>query len=521
MLKQTQTLKLTQRLIPKILLRQSVLAIPTLQLDNVIKKELEMNPMLEEGSESEPDEKEETPSLDSELENPVSENEPAVHDGENVSTSEVSELNDIAPENNGNDTESKIEEEYNWEEYFENEAEEYKSYDYSNNEDNEWKNNDTVGIDNNNLTENLSLQLHLSEINGRDAFIGEEIIGCLNDDGYLTDDPEDILKDLDERKIGTEFENEDFTLSDIDEALKSIQEKLDPPGIAARNLVECLVIQVRRSDRDEDLKKNCIRVLTDYFEDLRLKRYENISKNLEISMDEVARIFDFISKLNPKPGQMESSEKDSYIIPDIIIKKTEEGFEVYLNERYTPSIRINRSYRNLYMNNRKSLDKNTKEFIMNNFNRAKWFIDAIYSRRETMLKVMHAILNKQMYFFENMGEGLKPLTEKEIAEDINMDISTISRTVRGKYVETDFGIYELRSFFTNSIVGEDGEDVSTRVVKSKLKEIIESEDGSNPYTDDELAKKMTEAGYKIARRTVAKYREALGISKAKLRRKIQ
>jgi RNA polymerase sigma-54 factor len=523
MLRQTQSLKLTQKLIPKILLRQSVLAIPTIQLENAIKKELEMNPMLEEGSESEPEDLQESPTLDAELESPTPVESDSAQENLAKESKDVSELDDIVPENNGDEKETKIEEEYNWEEYFENEAEEYNSYNNNaSGEDNEWMGSDNIRVDNSSLSESLSLQLHLSELNEKMTFIGEEIIGCLNDEGYLMDDLEDIQKDLDEKKLGTKFENDEFTVEEISETLKSLQDKLDPPGIAARNLVECLVIQVRRSNKNENLKENCIKVLTDYFEDLRLKRYENISKNLEISMDDVAQIFEFLSKLNPRPGSVEiTSESESYIVPDIIIRKVEEGFDVFLNERYTPSIRINRSYKNLYMNKRKSLDKQTKEFITNNFNRAKWFIDAINSRRETMMKVMYAILEKQKPFFENMGEGLRPMTEKEIAEDIKMDISTISRTVRGKYVETEFGIYELRALFTNFITGEDGEDISTKEVKKKLKAIIENEDGSNPYTDDELAKKMSEIGNGIARRTVAKYREAMNIPKAKLRRKIQ
>ncbi|MBC8486752.1 MAG: RNA polymerase sigma-54 factor, partial [Bacteroidetes bacterium] len=202
------------------------------------------------------------------------------------------------------------------------------------------------------------------------------------------------------------------------------------------------------------------------------------------------------------------------------VTKENGEYKIELNDRNIPSLRLNKTYKKLLSRDKKKLAEDTKDFITNNFERAKWFLEAIKSRRETMLKVMNSILRRQIEFFDNLGEGLKPMYEKDVAEDINMDISTVSRTVRGKYVQTDFGIYELKYFFSNYMKNDEGDDISTKEIKIKLKEIIDNEDTSKPFTDDQLAVEMKKIGYKIARRTIAKYRESLKIPKARLRRKI-
>ncbi len=511
MLRQTQTQKLSQKLIPKIVLNQNILAIPTLALDNVVKRELELNPMLEEESEFEQEESEQTPSLDDEKVDLLKDSEKADEESKNE------DFDDISYDSEQDSLEKKINDEYDWDEYFQNESEDYKSYDRDTNFTYDRNN---ISEDNKSLTERLLLQLHLSEIDEKLRFIGEEIIGYLNDEGYFTDDPQDILQDLIVKKRDTKFENTEFVVEDVNSALAFVQYNLDPPGIAARNLKECLLIQVDKSDKKPRLKDLAKAVIINHFDALKLKKYEIIAKELNVDLVTVKEIFQFIHKLDPKPGLSEESSPGNYIVPDLIVKKLDNNFEVFLNEKFTPNIRINRAYKNLYTNDKKSLDKSTKEYIVNNFNRAKWFIDAINSRRETMLKVMRAIIERQKEFFENDGEGLKPVFEKDVAEDIKMDTSTVSRTVRGKYVQTDFGIYELRSFFTTPLSTNNGVDVSNKEVKIKLKELIDNEDKNKPLTDDELASRMRQLGFRIARRTVAKYREAINIPVAKLRREI-
>ncbi len=505
MLIQSLSQKLSQKLLPKLILNQNILAIPTLALDNIIKKELEENPMLEEGSEAE-DENTETQVQD---ENSLRESD-AIADtasAENLSSNNETTESPEAKEDN----------EFDWDEYFETESDEQKPYEQG---DREKFNSDFSADSSSSVKDSLMLQLHLSPLPEKLIIIGEEIIWSLNDDGLFCDEPADILKDLESKKEDTRFSQEKFTLEELNETLEYIKNKFDPPGIAARNLAECLLIQVKRSSADSVLKELTCKVISNHLDDLKQRRYEKISGELGINLGKVKEIFELIQKLDPRPGADEASS-NSYIYPDLVVKKTDDDrYEVYLNDKFIPALRINKSYRELYSNRKKSLDRETKDYILNNFNRAKWFIDAIYSRRDTLLKIMEAILKRQREYFDDNENGLKPMYEKEIAEDIKMDTSTVSRAVRGKYVQTDFGIFELRSFFTTSLATNDGRDVSNTEAKNKLKQIIDSENKSRPLTDDELAVKMNQIGFKIARRTVAKYRESINIPVAKLRRLI-
>lgn len=491
MISQSQNLKLSQKLFPKVILNQSILAIPTLALEQMIKKELEENVLLEEEASDEI--KEEGP--DDELKK----EEEAKKDDEDAS-------------------ENTKEDELDWDDYFNKEEMDYDPAEHS-------SKGTATEYDNGNiqaasfLNESLMLQLHLIGLPPKKAFIGEEIVGSLNDEGYLTTDIIDLIRDMDELKQETEFKDEFFSILEVEEVLKEIQTSLEPAGIAARNLQECLSIQIDRIAIDSFIKKNALRVINEFFEELRLKNYEKLAKELNTSLEKIKKIFEVIHKLNPKPGQTESGAAESYIYPDMIVSKVNDNYEIYLNEKNVPSLRINKSYREMYQSGDK-IDKDTKEFLSNNFNRAKWFLDAINSRRQTLLKVMNSILERQYVFFNNEGVGLRPMIEKDVAEDIQMDVSTVSRAVKGKYVQTDFGIYSLKSFFSNALVNEDGYDVSAKEAKDKLKFIIDNEDKKDPFTDDALVKEMTNAGYKIARRTVTKYREGMGIAKARLRRSI-
>jgi len=237
-------------------------------------------------------------------------------------------------------------------------------------------------------------------------------------------------------------------------------------------------------------------------------------------MQKVKEIFDFIHNLNPKPGYDDEVSRNDYIIPDLIIKKIDDDYDIVLNEKYSPAIRISKTYRDLYTAKKSKLDDETREYLMHNFNKARWFIDAINSRRETLVKIMRAIINRQRYYFDNNDSGLKPMFEKEIAEEIMMDSSTISRAVRGKYVQTDSGIHELRSFFTTPVSKSEGGDVSISEAKITLKMLIDKENKIKPLSDKDLAEEMKKLGFNIARRTISKYRESLNIPMAKQRREI-
>lgn len=493
MLNQNLSQKLSQKLLPKIVLNQNILAIPTLALDTIIKRELELNPMLEEG-----------PDYELEQEKSIEQNSETTENSDEVSTEEKYDKED----------------EYNWDEYFQNESDNEPYYTSGGvGSDNEFDRNN-IREEEQSMYDNLIVQLHLCDLSKMDIFIGEEIIWSLDNDGYFKESIEAVLEDIDVKKVDTDFEKDEFSEDDILKMLEYIQLHIDPPGIATRDLKECVIIQVKRSNIKNSLKENTIKIFTDYFDDLKHKRFEKLSKELEINMEEVKEIFDFVHTLNPKPYSQDTDENVGYIVPDIIVKKTDGKYEVYLNEKFTPSLRISRTYSDMYTKDKKNLDKDTKEYLLNNFNKAKWFIDAINSRRETMIKIMEAIINRQKEFFENNGENLNPVFEKDIADDIKMDNSTISRAVKGKYVQTDFGIYNMRSFFSNSIPNKDGSDVSTIEVRNKIKEIIEKEDKSSPLTDQEISEMLTKSGLKIARRTVAKYRESVDLPIAKQRREI-
>ncbi len=489
MLKQTQSQKQLQKLIPQIIQKQNLLAIPTIALEQMVKQELEMNPFLEES-----DELVEEQTID--------EDSPVVSDAEKEEAGE-----EVIEKT------SKEDEEFDTDDYVDSDYEGYKaSEDTSGKErinyENMWSSKIT-------LKDNLLSQLHLTELSEKYMVIGEEIIWSIDDEGYFRDNPEEIAADLEKQKSEAGFDTMTFTADEVLEVLKVIQ-TFEPVGIASRTLSECLIAQLGELELDSNLKSKCIDILKNHFEEFRLKNYEKLMKEYSISIETVNRIFEVISKLNPKPGYLLDSSDNIYIYPDILVYKENEEYKVELNDRSVPSLKLNEMYCDLM----KTSDKKTKDFIKTNFERAKWFLDSLRSRKETLMKVMYAILFRQKEFFDLKGKNLKPMLEKEVAEDISMDISTVSRTVRGKYVQTDFGIFELKHFFSYHLKTDMGDDISTKEVKNKIADMIAAETPNSPLTDDELTSELNKAGFKIARRTVAKYRESLKIPVARLRRKL-
>lgn len=483
MLKNVQILGMQQKLSPQLIQAQLLLAVPTLALEQEIKLQLESNPLLEETADIEQTE------IKDEFES----------DGETDTSS--------------NDEKEETYDLDEWYDYSDNDTDGYKSPDEMARNQNKDRESRTEYLLNKAYKhrETPIEQLHNSGLEEKYVIIGEEIIGSLGDDGYLRDSLEDILEDLKKQY------SIDITLEDVENVLKIIQ-KFDPIGIGSRNLKECLSVQIEELDVDDETKTLCLKLVNEYFDEFKSRHYEKLTKLLKVPIERVNDLFGIIQRLNPIPGNLESLPEREYIYPDFIVSKVDNELIVELTDDNFPSIRLNRKY--VEMLRSKKVARQTREFLRNRFDSAKWFLNSIISRRETMLKVMNAILDRQREFFMTNGENLKPMYEKDIASDINMDISTVSRTVRNKYVQTDFGVYELKYFFSNPIQTESGEDVSSKIVKERIRDFIDNEDKSKPLSDDKITQLVNEAGFPIARRTVAKYREAMKISKATLRRKI-
>jgi RNA polymerase sigma-54 factor len=270
---------------------------------------------------------------------------------------------------------------------------------------------------------------------------------------------------------------------------------------------------------DDDKDSITYKIIRDYFDDFVNKRYNRICEKGRISITDLSAVIDVVSKLNPKPGEGSQINKDETIIPDLIVEKRSNQWEIIVNDNWIPSLQISKIYHKM-VDDPDSHTPKTQKFLKYNFNSAKWFIQAIEQRRDTMVNVMNEIINRQSEFFKGNIEELRPMKLQDIAESIDMDISTISRATRGKYVETPYGIYELKHYFTESITLNDGKEISTYQVKLALRQLIKDEDKHNPFSDEELKDKLIKCGYPVARRTVAKYRKQLKLPVARLRKEL-
>jgi RNA polymerase sigma-54 factor len=488
MLKLSQHLSLEQRLTPQQILLSTLLQLPMLSLEQKIKTELELNPVLEESEELED----------------ISEEE--IFEENPKETEEIQEEFDQLVENNKTEEEEKyeeLEEETNWEELVNDED----NYEFKLPRDKNEEEYERPEVYQTTMAEYLLEQLHMTELSENDFKIGEYIIHNLRDDGYLDSD---ITVEYIAQIMGTNAEN-------VEKILKKIQ-RFDPVGIAARNLQECLEVQLQtlKFNGNQSL---ALRVIKEAYNDFVNKRYEKIAEILEISLDEVKATLQVINKLNPKPGANLFDSRQNYIVPDFIVEKVDEELVVTLNEWNMPGLQISPHYRKL-INQSKKLGKDVRQFLRKKVESARWFINALHQRRITMLKTMHAIVDLQRDFFEKGPESIKPMIMKDVANVIEMDISTVSRVVNGKYVQTDYGVFELKHFFNEGMETTDGDEISTLKIKEQLKEIINSENPRKPLSDDKIADILNEKGIPIARRTVAKYREQLDIPIARLRRKI-
>ncbi|HAF30369.1 MAG TPA: RNA polymerase sigma-54 factor [Bacteroidales bacterium] len=485
MLRQSLQQKLLQKLSPQQIQMIKLLEIPTIQLEQRIKKELEENPVLEEGSE-----------LDEFQDN---------------NEEEISESN------------------------LENDADEFSLDDYINEEDipsyklssNNYSKDDkkeeipfSTGIS---FHEHLQNQIGLRNLNEKQEVLALYLIGNLDDDGYVRRKLEAIANDL---AFSQNIETDEDELLEV---LRIVQD-LEPLGVGARNLQECLLIQVETKDQSVSEIKLARKILKYYFDEFTKKHYDKIITRLNISEEELKNAIQEILRLNPKPGGnfADSSRSVQTLVPDFTLENNEGELQLSLNSRNVPELRLSYTYTEMLQsyqykskNEKTKSDKEAISFVKQKLDSAKWFIDAIKQRQNTLMLTMNAIIEYQYeYFLDGDESMLKPMILKDIAEVTGLDISTISRVANSKYIQTHFGIYSLKYFFSEGLQTESGEEVSTREIKSILKECIDNEEKKKPLTDDKLTDILKEKGYLIARRTVAKYREQLNIPVARLRKEL-
>ncbi len=366
-----------------------------------------------------------------------------------------------------------------------------------------------------NMYDHLLQQLVLLDFNEEEKLLGEEIIGNIDDDGYLREDLQKIVEDA-----NLSFKM-DLTLQDAERVLVGIQ-TLDPVGVGSRNLRECLMVQLKaRTDMDINERALAMKIIEDAFEDYSNHRYDQVAKKLNVSHDDIKAADAVIRKLNPKPGEgfllpLESS----IVVPDFVVHEDEQGVLVLsLNERDTPQVRISPRYLDMMKQARgNKTDAQTKDFLKRKLESAKWFVNALQQRRQTMTSVMQALIETQREFFTEGPDNIRPLIYRDIADRTGFDISTISRVVSAKYVQTDFGVFKLRALFSEGLKTTDGEEVATREIKNKIKAMIESEEKNKPLNDEKITEILNQQGYKVARRTVTKYREQLRVPPARMRR---
>ncbi|MEC7244759.1 MAG: RNA polymerase factor sigma-54 [Bacteroidota bacterium] len=395
-------------------------------------------------------------------------------------------------------------------------TENYNYYQKSNNENSNFNREENIS-NTESFRENLISQLNYQKLDKGENIIANQIIGTLDNDGYLRRDLESIIDDI------AFAENIEFKNSDIEKVLLKIQ-KLEPAGIAARNLEECLILQIDSIEEPTQNQLLAKKIILENFKEFTNKKFDVIYQKYDHPKNIINNAFDYIKTLNPKPsGGLEDSNLTEFLIPDFIVKKDNNEFIVELASGNKP-LNINKNYISIYdeLKNKKNKDNESKEsfdFIKSKLEKAQWFVEALNQRNNTLLKTMNTIVKIQKRFFNDGDENdLKPMILKDIAEIIKMDISTVSRIVKSKNVQTDYGIFPLRYFFSESTIKKGDDLVSSKIVKNYLSDLIENEDKSSPYSDDQLEKILKKEGYDVARRTVAKYREQLNIPVARLRK---
>jgi RNA polymerase sigma-54 factor len=380
-----------------------------------------------------------------------------------------------------------------------------------------------VTVDSRDLSDHLRDQITLLDLSPRQVVLAEEFIGNIDESGYLkasieqiTNGVNDMVKQAAEEQ--EDLDEEDLPLYTMDEAAEMLAtiQALDPAGVGARDLRECLMLQLKEAGLEHSVP---FRLVRDCFDELINHRWSEISKRFGISPSDVQKAADEIQKLDPKPGSKYSALSDNYIIPDLLVDKVDGRYIVVLNDANLPRLKLSKSYQEI-ARDKKKFDGENKEFISNKLNSANWMIQAIEQRRQTMLKVMNYIVERQREFFEKGVQFLKPLTLREVAEVINMHESTVSRVTNEKFVQTPRGVLPLKFFFSSGLSTTAGEDVSARGIKAQIEKLVADEDAKHPLTDQAIVNILKQNGVQIARRTVAKYRDQLGVLSARMRKRV-
>ena len=493
-LNQKQTLQ--QKLSPQQIQYIKLLQLPTTAIEMRVKEELEINPVLEEYSPGDSD----------------------------------YETDDDARQSSDSDSDSNVDKsvtdpvdgntDIDWDSILHNREYEGSSYQSGNDE---WRESNDPYYES--FVERLEQQVAMLNLNEKQQLIAQEIIGSIDDDGYLR-------RDLNAIADRVAFDGEfSVKMDEVTEIVQKIQ-KLDPPGIAARDLRECLLLQLERKSSKVSGRDNAIRIIRDEWELFEKKHFDKVIKRLSISEDELKQAYECILMLDPKPGlDVESDSGSDYIVPDfeVYFKPSDENdeigdFVIHLNRRNVPTLRVSPSYKKMWdelTQKKTSSDsvKDTKTFIRSKIESAKAFMDALDQRKNTLMLVMKTIVALQESFFRN-GSSLRPMILKDVADRIEMDISTVSRIVNGKFVQTPFGVFELKYFFNEKVETQDGTAVANRDVKILVDDMIRNEDKSKPLSDDAIASELQNQGFLVARRTVTKYREQLNHPVARLRKEV-
>jgi RNA polymerase sigma-54 factor len=458
-------LRQTQTLAPQLIQSLKMLQMPALRLEQTIRQELATNPLLEEIDELEPETKEEAEF-------------------------------DVAEEPSADGKEESVD----WEEFLGDDDDGYKA-----NDNREVKEEIIQGsaAQTDNLYHHLLEQLHLLKLTQEEQLIGEYIIGNISPEGYLTFSVDEMAAEL---KLSKEK---------IETVLKMIQ-RFDPSGVGARDLRESLLIQLQDKGLQDTL---AYRIVDQYITELDRKSILQLSRLMSASEEKVQTAMEVIKTLSPTPAHGRFDQGAMPVVPDLIVERLDEGYVVMHNDAHMPRLRISQSYRQLVKRGNTSTE-DTKNYIKQKLEQARWLLNAINQRRSTMIRVMESIIARQKEFFDKGPAFLRPLIMEDIAQMVNMNVATISRVSNGKYVQTPFGVYEIKHFFNSGIARDDGTDMSKRSVKQRIEEIIRAESTEQPLSDQEIYRQLNDEGIKLARRTVTKYREELKIPPARLRRRV-
>jgi len=487
------------RINPRLYQAMDLLYMPLLELQQHLKTELEVNPFLEL---VEPEEDE------AEAEEELAEEQPVLA-AETTEAPAPTEPMGEAPDT-GDRTD--------WDEYLNSDDEGTGVREER--EEREWL--EPVSIARRGLGDHLAEQVALLELSDRERALAEEFIGDIGDDGYLAVPVADILAGVNGRiraaleAAGREADEAPYYTEAEGERMLGIVQQLDPPGVGARDLRECLLLQLADQGRQDSLAAIVVR---DGFEDLVARRWSELARRTGRTPQELQAAADELAKLDPKPGLRHSAARDDYITPDLVVERIGQEYRVFLNDAGTPRLRVSRTYQEL-ARDKKRFDTESREFVASKLNAAQWMVQAIEQRRQTMLKVMTYIVDRQRDFFEKGVQGLKPLTLREVADVIGMHESTVSRVTNEKFAQTPRGVLPLKFFFSSGLSTSDGEDVSARAIKDQLRKLVDAEDPKKPLTDQEIVARLKRDGVDIARRTVAKYRDQLNILPARMSKRV-